>query len=55
MLTNDFNHEIDEQIKSKYELICDKLSVDESEKSSSWNSYISVRSDHTLDVSNSND
>lgn len=50
MLTNESNDEIDERIKRKYEHICKQLEIDDSILNSTWDSYRSIRNDHTLEV-----
>lgn len=51
MLTNEPNDEIDERIKRKYVHICEQLDIDETIVETTWNTYRSIRNDHTLEVS----
>lgn len=51
MLTNESSEEIEERIKSKYSHICEQLDIDETIKNSTWETYRSIRNDHTLEVS----
>lgn len=51
MLTNDSNDDIDERNKSKYVQICEHLDIEETKMNSTWETYRSIRNDHTLEVS----
>lgn len=44
------NEEIDDRIKRKYVHICEQLDIDETIVSSTWDSFRSIRNDHTLEV-----
>lgn len=44
------NDEIDDRIKSKYVHICEQLDIDETIVNSTWDSFRTIRNDHTLEV-----
>lgn len=53
MQTNEPNDEIgnDERIKSKYLQICEQLNIDQTVVNTTWEKYLAIRNDHTLEVS----
>lgn len=51
MLTNELSDDVDERIKTKYKLICEKLNIDDNVMETSWENYRSIRNDHNLEVS----
>lgn len=44
------NDEIDDRIKRKYVHICEQLDIDEIIVNSTWDSFRTIRNDHTLEV-----
>lgn len=53
MLTNEPNDEIgsEERIKSKYMQICEQLNIDQTIVNATWDKYVAIGNDHTLEVS----
>lgn len=51
MLTNDLNDDIDERTRSEYVQICEHLDIEDTKMNSTWETYRSIRNDHTLEVS----